>query len=117
VSKAKALLTTLQCVFGIEIAGGCCRGYTIQHDRACNLDRPRRVVVFAEVSRHGILFRCNVPRYKASYVMRSERCDRQSFRWRKKGTTVMSYERMDTSWTELLTALAVLAVIAMLWLF
>jgi hypothetical protein len=29
----------------------------------------------------------------------------------------MSHEQVDTSWTELLTALIVLAVIAMLWLF
>jgi hypothetical protein len=29
----------------------------------------------------------------------------------------MSHEQVDTSWTELLTALAVLTIIAMLWLF
>jgi prepilin-type N-terminal cleavage/methylation domain-containing protein len=29
----------------------------------------------------------------------------------------MSHEQVDTSWTELLTALAVLGIIAMLWLF
>ncbi len=28
----------------------------------------------------------------------------------------MSHEQVDTSWTELLTALAVLGIIAMLWL-
>lgn len=29
----------------------------------------------------------------------------------------MSHEQVDTSWTELLTALAVLGIIAMLWVF
>jgi hypothetical protein len=29
----------------------------------------------------------------------------------------MSHEQVDTSWTELLTALGVLGIIAMLWLF
>jgi hypothetical protein len=57
------------------------------------------------------------PHHQASYVMRSGGCDRQAFRWRKKGTRVMFHEQVDTSWTELLTAVAVLAIIAMLWLF
>jgi hypothetical protein len=41
----------------------------------------------------------------------------ETFQCKKKGTTVMSNESVDTSWTELLTALAVLGIIAMLWLF